>query len=365
MIDFVNNIEFLEYKAPKDLPDENSRYINSAEQTNVCVTQQLRNAMTLSGVELPNTVTRSDAIDPLFLAKTIQHYASFAQTYTVDPSSTENNIIITPSTQNIQLQTVSLESNGSEIVVNTNNIDGLVDAQVFDDLPNGAIFQFIPSLSNTSSTINLTVRIKRLKWDVGTLSQIVETKDFLYPVKDIDSITSLNNGDIVSGNLNIVHFDSSENVFKLVNKSIKQATETIAGIAKISTTAQVNTGNDNLTFITPLKLKAKMEATRKSVVWHNARDFTETEYDYAGNIILVRKSMAATRIIATPGTITFATAFPTICANVQISLEAGAATGLQLYWNSPSTTGFVFGWSQFNTVGAGNSFIMNIIATGR
>lgn len=234
MTEFVNDIEFLQYKAPKDLPDANSKYINSAEQTNVCITQQIRNAMTLSGVELPNTVTRSDAIDPLFLAKTIQHYASFAQSYIVDPSSTANNIIITPSTQNIQLQTVSLESNGSEIVVNTNNINGLVDAQVFDKLPNGAIFQFMPSLSNTSSTINLTVRIKRLKWDVGELSQIIETKDFLYQIKDIDGITSLNSSDIRSAKLIIVHFDSSKNVFKLVNKQIQQASQTVAGISYLN-----------------------------------------------------------------------------------------------------------------------------------
>jgi len=146
---------------------------------------------------------------------------------------------------------------------------------------------------------------------------------------------------------------------------IQQATETIAGIAKISTTPLVNAGMDDLTFITPLKFKTKMEAVRKSVVLHNTRDFTETEYDYAGNIILVRKSMAATRTIGTNGSIVFNTAFPIACYNVQISLEYGGATGSQLYWNSPSTTGFNFGWSQFNAVGVGNSCIINIIATGK
>jgi hypothetical protein len=364
MEDFVNNIEILQYKAPGDLPDANSRYINSAEETNVCVTQQIRNAMTLCGVSLPNEIMRSNSIDPLFLSKTIQHYASFAQTYILDASSTANNIIITPSVNNVQLQTVLLENNGSEIVVTTNNIDGLVDAQVFDELPNGAIFQFIPLLSNTSSNVNLTVRIKRLKWDISTLSQIIETKNFLYPIKDIDGTTNISANDIIGNKLIIVHFDKNNNAFKLVNKTII-ASQTVAGVIKTSTTALVNAGIDDTTALTPLQLKTKMEAVRKSVVFHNTRDFTETEYDYAGNIILVRKSMAATRIIGTNGSIVFNTAFPTACYNVQISLEFGAATGSQLYWNTPSPTGFNFGWSAFNTVGNGNSCIINIIATGK
>lgn len=364
MADFVNNIEFLQYKAPTDLPDVNSQYVNSAEEVNTCITQQIKNTIKLSGVELPSQSTRSDAIDPLFLAKTIQHYASFAQTYLVDVSSTENNIIITPSVNDIQLQTVLLESNGSEIVATTNNINGLVDAQVFDELPNGAIFQFIPLLSNTSSNINLTVRIKRLKWDIATLSQIVENKDFSYPIKDIDGITNLSANEIIGNKLIIVHFDSNNNVFKVVNKTII-ASQTVAGVIKTSTTALVNAGTDDTTALTPLQLKTKMEAVRKSVVFHNTRDFTETEYDYAGNIILVRKSMAATRIIGTNGSIVFNTAFPTACYNVQVSLEFGSATGSQLYWNSPSPTGFNFGWSAFNSVGNGNSCIINIIATGK
>lgn len=235
MADFVNNIEFLQYKAPTDLPDVNSQYVNSAEEVNTCITQQIKNTIKLSGVELPSQSTRSDAIDPLFLAKTIQHYASFAQTYIVDVSSTENNIIITPSVNDIQLQTVLLESNGSEIVATTNNIDGLVDAQVFDELPNGAIFQFIPLLSNTSSNINLTVRIKRLKWDIATLSQIVENKDFSYPIKDIDGITNLSANEIIGNKLIIVHFDSNNNVFKVVNKTII-ASQTTAGISYLPKT---------------------------------------------------------------------------------------------------------------------------------
>jgi len=75
--------------------------------------------------------------------------------------------------------------------------------------------------------------------------------------------------------------------------------------------------------------------------------------------------MAATRIIGTNGSIVFNTAFPTACYNVQISLEFGSATGSQLYWNTPSPTGFNFGWSAFNTVGNGNTCIINIIATGK
>lgn len=170
-------------------------------------------------------------------------------------------------------------------------------------------------------------------------------------------------GDFSTTGDSILRYDSTASAFLLLK--VPNASQTVAGILKTSTTALVNAGNNDLTAITPLQLKTKMEAVRKNIVWHNTRDFTETEYDYAGNVILVRKSMAAIRIIGTNGSIVFNTAFPTACYNVQISLEYGASTGSQLYWNSPSTTGFNFGWSEFNTVGKGNSCMINIIATGK
>jgi hypothetical protein len=178
---------------------------------------------------------------------------------------------------------------------------------------------------------------------------------------DAGTLISVVAGDIVLGRkYDIVMIGGEAVLF-----GVRNASQTVAGVIKTSTTALVNAGIDDTTALTPLQLKTKMEAVRKSVVFHNTRDFTETEYDYAGNIILVRKSMAATRIIGTNGSIVFNTAFPTACYNVQISLEFGAATGSQLYWNTPSPTGFNFGWSAFNTVGNGNSCIINIIATGK
>lgn len=170
-------------------------------------------------------------------------------------------------------------------------------------------------------------------------------------------------GDFSTTGDSILRYDSTASAFLLLK--VPNASQTVPGIIKTSTTDLVNGGTDDLTAITPLQLKTKMEAVRKNIVWHNTRDFTETEYDYAGNVILVRKSMAAIRIIGTNGSIVFNTAFPTACYNVQISLEYGASTGSQLYWNSPSTTGFNFGWSEFNTVGKGNSCMINIIATGK
>lgn len=210
----------------------------------------------------------------------------------------------------------------------------------------GYVLEFFTGNANTITTPTLnytTLGVKTIVAENGT-----------------DAILA---GDIKVGVLNKVIYDGTN--WRLILPKVPNASQTVAGIIKISTTALVNGGIDNLTAITPLQLKTKMEEVRKNTVWHNERDFTETEYDYAGNIILVRKSMAATRIIGTNGSIIFNTAFPTACYNVQISLEFGGATGSQLYWNTPSPTGFNFGWSAFNSVGNGNSCIINIIATGK
>lgn len=212
---------------------------------------------------------------------------------------------------------------------------------------NGMLIRFRPTNNNTGVA---TLRLAGLN---GGLPFNILREDG----------TTIQAGDFSITSDAILRYDSTASAFLLLK--VPNASQTVAGILKTSTTALVNAGTDDLTAITPFQFKTKMEAVRKSVVFHNTRDFTETEYDYAGNIILVRKSMATTRTIGANGSIVFNTAFPIACYNVQISLEYGASTGLQLYWNSPSTTGFNFGWSEFNTVGKGNSCLINIIATGK
>lgn len=240
MADFVNNIEVLQYKAPKHLPDANSKHINSAEQTNACLTQQIRNAMELSGVVRPTSLVRSDEVDPLFLSKSIQQQAMFAQSYEIDASSTANNIIIIPAVQDKQLSTVKLDDNGTEITPTETNVVGTVDGQVFDEIQNGSIFQFIPTLNNTSSTVNLTVRIKHLKWDSGTNTQIVETKDFTYPVKAIDGISDIGISDILVSEQTIVQFDATQEVFKIVSQVQNVKKYNLAPSATIDTTNASN-----------------------------------------------------------------------------------------------------------------------------
>ncbi len=245
MADFVNNIEVLQYKAPKHLPDANSKHINSAEQTNACLTQQIRNAMELSGVVRPTSLVRSDEVDPLFLSKSIQQQAMFAQSYEIDASSTANNIIIIPAVQDKQLSTVKLDDNGTEITPIETNVVGTVDGQVFDEIQNGSIFQFIPTLNNTSSTVNLTVRIKHLKWDSGTSTQIVETKDFTYPVKSINGISDISISGISRERWTIVQFDATLEVFKLLSNEINL---TVRDFKEVGDTDDTNAINKALAF---------------------------------------------------------------------------------------------------------------------
>lgn len=259
--------------------------------------------------------------------------------------------------------TVTFASNTYTFTAKTSTISEIVDGtfnnQEFQDkiaynspiaLFDGFNTSFVAPATSTGST---SIQIQLYDGTFITKA--------LKKYNDAGTLVSVVADDIVLGRkYDIVIISGEAVLFGVMN-----ASQTVAGIIKTSTTALVNAGIDDTTAVTPLQLKTKMEAARKQIVFHNTRDFTETEYDYSGNIILVRKVMAATRTIGTNGSIVFNTAFPTACYNVQISLEFGGATGSQLYWNTPSPTGFNFGWSAFNTVGNGQSCIINIIATGK
>jgi hypothetical protein len=279
----------LQYKAPKHLPDAKyknvkTKHINSAEQTNVCLTQQIRNAMELSGVLRPTSTIRSDEVDPLFLSKSIQQQAMFAQSYEVDPSSTANNIIIIPAVQNKQLSTVKLDNNGTEFTPVETNIDGTVDGQVFDEIQNGSIFQFTANASNTSTTVNITVRIKRLTWEIGTSSQIVETVDFTYPLKNYNGFNDVAINDILANTKAVVIFDNTLNVFKLLQSNadllikneirpnittlqnlVQPATATTQGLAYLTTKVNLTYNSATSLLYSVVDAQTKEEITNGTI----------------------------------------------------------------------------------------------------
>ena len=223
-----NTLKQFQAKAPLEpCGDKDTRYVKIAEQDN-SHTQSLINAHKLAGVEVIETATPSRQHPQHFHTKLLQHHASFANSYEVDASSTANDIIITPSNNNIQTQLMKLEDTGTAQVpgfststqqVLQENFDDLLDAQMFDAIPNGALFCFTPTLSNTSSAVDITVRVKRPIWDTINSKQTTEIKNFTYPTKHNDGITSLVGGDIVPNKTNIFRYNKILGVFMLAENA--------------------------------------------------------------------------------------------------------------------------------------------------
>jgi len=105
---------------------------------------------------------------------------------------------------------------------------------------NGLELDFVAIADNTGA---VTISIPDFQGVNGALNLVKQ---------DFSALTS---GDIKAGYRYTIICDSTNNRFILKDTFVRQATETLGGIAKISTTAQVNTGTNDLTFITPLKLK--------------------------------------------------------------------------------------------------------------
>ena len=119
-------------------------------------------------------------------------------------------------------------------------------------------------------------------------------------------------------------------------KLTQLATESIAGIIKISTTAQVTAGTDNTTAVSPAKLKE---------MFVNGSTKTQNGYQKLPSGVIMQWGMIADGVT----NVTFPVAFPTGCASLQItrgggtnadsvgSLDVGASVIISM-----SNTGFMF-----------------------
>ena len=95
-------------------------------------------------------------------------------------------------------------------------------------------------------------------------------------------------------------------------KLTQLATESLAGIIKISTTAQVSAGTDNTTAVTPYKLKG---------LFTSGSAKTQNGYQKLPSGVIMQWGMVAD--VPSPANVTFPIAFPTGCANLQITRGGG------------------------------------------
>ena len=97
-------------------------------------------------------------------------------------------------------------------------------------------------------------------------------------------------------------------------KVTQLATETVVGIVKISTTAQVSAGTDNTTAVSPAKLKE---------MFVNGSTKTQNGYQKLPSGVIMQWGMVADNV----ANVTFPVAFPTGCASLQITRGVGTASG--------------------------------------
>ena len=93
-------------------------------------------------------------------------------------------------------------------------------------------------------------------------------------------------------------------------KLTQLATESLAGIIKISTTAQVSAGTDNTTAVSPAKLKGLYTANSVK---------TQNGYQKLPSGVIMQWGMVADGV----GNVTFPIAFPTTCASLQLTRGGG------------------------------------------
>jgi hypothetical protein len=101
---------------------------------------------------------------------------------------------------------------------------------------------------------------------------------------------------------------------------VNLATETVSGIAKISTTAQVNTGTDDLTFITPLKLKAYIAS-----ITGNSK--TTNGWTYLSNGLILQWGRTSYNGGSGWVSTVFPIAFPNGCFTVNATYDRASPTG--------------------------------------
>jgi hypothetical protein len=212
-------------------------------------------------------------------------------------------------------------------------IDGTFNNQEYQDktvrlspvaLFDGFHTSFIAPATNTGST-SIAIQLYDGSFTTKTLKKY----------NDLGVLTTLAAGDVLLMRKYDIVIISGE---AIIFGGIQQATETVAGILKISTSAQALAGADNNTAMTPAKVNAKI------LELFTATKATTGETKDANGFIMKWSSQASSsgNDLITQS-VTFATAFPTACVGFfGTVLTAGQVGACFIDLTAISTTGATY-----------------------
>jgi hypothetical protein len=177
---------------------------------------------------------------------------------------------------------------------------------------NGMLIRFRPTNNNTGVA---TLRLAGLN---GGLPFNILREDG----------TTIQAGDFSITRDAILRYDSTASAFLLLK--VPNASQTVAGILKTSTTALVNAGNDDLTAITPLQLKTFLTSV-------TANSKTTNGWTYLSNGLILQWGIQNESTVGT-----FPITFPNACFCLQGSANVNAFLA-----DSSVTTVSIISTSQF------------------
>jgi len=112
----------------------------------------------------------------------------------------------------LTLQTIPFQAEIKTII-------GSIDAQPFNELPNGAEFNFLITQNNTLSEIDIVYEFKHLVYNNSTKEQESATVSLTYPLKNFDGTADISVNTLKANSRATIIFDKTLQVFKLISVS--------------------------------------------------------------------------------------------------------------------------------------------------
>lgn len=132
--------------------------------------------------------------------------------------------------------------------------------------------------------------------------------------------------------------------------------------ALVASTAQVNAGTNDTTFLTPLKFKTKINAIRVATTWVSTTNGYSIFYDYDGTIEKIEQwGYLATSNV----NFTFPIAFPTYCSSVEVTNSNSQGSLVDNAFGYPISLTQGFAATKSSTSGNVNSFSVYWSARGK
>ena len=234
---------------------------------------------------------------------------------------------------------VTMESTDTVLVPT----DMTIESDLFNELKIILLFE-----TGTTLPSNSSIKLKEINVPIANVNDYVvnantpllflyfDSKFYAYTVGSGTSTGAESLGDLSDVTLTTPTNGQTlvYNGTNFVNQTIsasKLATENIAGVIKISSTAQVSAGTDNTTAVSPYKLKE---------LFTSGASKTQNGYQKLPSGVILQWGVVAENVT----NVTFPVAFPTSCASLQITSGAGAGAGESLL-ASLSNVGFSFAYN--------------------